>query len=235
MKSLFTANNAWVNGRELRRNTAIVVENGCIEDVISRETLPTDLSAFSVHKADFLFPGFINSHCHLEYSFMEGRLPRGDSDFDTWLNAIYMLKRDLGDAEYAQSTRDGINRSLAGGTTTVIDTVHRAAAAPVLADSPIRYVLFWEVIAVKDEWAAGEMGRLEERFAMPRGARCVNVGVSPHAPYTVGPELRRLLREFFGKHPDVPAAWHLSETAAEFRLFAEGLGPIVDFYAKREL
>ncbi len=59
----------------------------------------------------------------------------------------------------------------------------------------------------------------------------VAVGISPHAPYTVGPGLWRAL----AAHPDLadrPWASHLAESPAERRLLESGDGPLAELFAR---
>jgi cytosine/adenosine deaminase-related metal-dependent hydrolase len=56
-------------------------------------------------------------------------------------------------------------------------------------------------------------------------------GISPHAPYSVAPQLFRDLVEH-ARTSRVPLAVHLAETPDELELLANGSGPLVDLFSE---
>jgi cytosine/adenosine deaminase-related metal-dependent hydrolase len=56
-----------------------------------------------------------------------------------------------------------------------------------------------------------------------RGMAGIRLGLSPHAPYTVSPELLKSLIGLARKH-DLPVAMHIAESADELELLANGSG-----------
>ena len=63
----------------------------------------------------------------------------------------------------------------------------------------------------------GVCGAVEERLA--RATSCVaDCGVSPHAPYTVSPELLRIAGRPCARERNLPVAMHLAESAEELEL-----------------
>jgi len=60
----------------------------------------------------------------------------------------------------------------------------------------------------------------------------MQLGLSPHAPYTVWPELlRRLIK--LSRERDMPVAMHLAESAEELELLASGSGPLQQLLEER--
>jgi cytosine/adenosine deaminase-related metal-dependent hydrolase len=207
-------------------DAAVLVRGGLIVDIVPR----SDAAHLSCRRveSELLLPGFINAHCHVEYSHLRGCLPAG-VPFPDWLAAMYDAKKNCSEGDFAAGARAGVKELLAGGTTTVVDSLSQPATAAILAESPLRYVALFEMIALDDARAEHVMGQLRQRLDAPPAGRCIGLGVNPHAPYTVGPALRARLRDLFAERPGLPCGWHLAESEAEIEMLASGAGPLADF------
>jgi 5-methylthioadenosine/S-adenosylhomocysteine deaminase len=62
----------------------------------------------------------------------------------------------------------------------------------------------------------------------------LRLGVSPHAPYTVRPELFRALAEYAEKR-GLMQTIHIAETQAESDLIRSGVGPFAEMFARRDI
>ena len=71
-----------------------------------------------------LLPGFINAHCHLDYTDMAGRVPLRDN-FTTWLGDITALRRASTPEELSRAFANGLAVLAKTGTTSVCD-IHGA-------------------------------------------------------------------------------------------------------------
>ena len=229
---VFEAQVAYVAGRGLMHDVAVLVSEGIIMAVVPRGAA-RDIPGRRV-ETQLLLPGFINAHCHVEYSHLAGRLPAGAS-FTDWLAAMYDAKQGSSEADYEAGARAGVQELLAGGTTTVVDTMSQPVTARVLAQSPLRYVALHEVIGLDATRAEAEMTRLRAQLEAPATGRCLAQGVSPHAPYTVGADLRDMLRGLFDRQPAPVCGWHLAESEAEMEMLVSGTGPLADFFDSRSI
>ncbi len=61
-----------------------------------------------------LLPGLINTHCHLDYTCLRGKIAPQKS-FTDWIRAINAAKASLSEEDYVPSINEGFDRySLAG-------------------------------------------------------------------------------------------------------------------------
>ena len=178
-----------------------------------------------------LSPGLVDAHCHLEWSLLDGLLP--PAEFAQWLGRLLPLRPLLSADDHLTAARFGALRALEAGTTTVADSGPTGAGAQALAESGLRGLVHLEAFgreagdaadAAADALLARAAG-LDARIG-PRG----RVGISPHAPYTVGPDYWRALLARAGGEGR-PWATHLAESAAEERVIASGDGPLGDLFA----
>jgi len=120
------------------------------------------------------------------------------------------------------------------GITTIADTGTSGATVEALSELGGRGLYYHEAIspdpAAIDRLFAGFVDRVQElRVAAGPG---VQVGVSPHAPYTVHESLYRRVVEF-AHTESLPIAGHVAESAVETTFVCDGGGPFADLWRKR--
>lgn len=177
-----------------------------------------------------LLPGLVDAHCHLEWSLMEGLVRPGP--FSRWLAAFLPLRARMRPADHDVAAHCGALRALRSGTTTLADSGPAGAGVAALSTLGLRGVVHLEAFGRQTGPAAArEARRTAERVleAEEDAGPLVRVGVSPHAPYTVGPGLWRALAEEAGLAAR-PWATHLAESEEETRLIDEGDGPLADLF-----
>ena len=209
---IFRAKYVVQSTKKFLENGALRVENGRIADVGRASSVRG-----SGEVVDFgecaIVPGFVNAHTHLELSAMRGLAPRGGS-FTDWLRKVVELKRRMAREDFLTSTEAGLRESIEAGTTTLANVSSDETGLKTLAESGIRCVALLEVIAFEKFRAADAMDTLSDRFEAAKRFEGLGIGVAPHAPYTVSPELMSACAQFARKH-DLPISVHSAETAGE--------------------
>ncbi len=226
---------AWVltlSGEPLR-DGAVAVRDGHVAQVGPAATVIRDNPGLPVEDRgdDIVAPGFVDAHCHLEWSLLDGLLP--PDGFARWLGRLLPLRMLMLPGDYRAAAGLGALRALEAGTTTLADSGPTGAGAGATAASGQRALIHLEAFGRETGDAAAQAaGRVAAAVAEldaltgPRG----RAGVSPHAPYTVGPALWAALRA----HPGLagrPWATHLAESADEEQVIASGGGPLGALFA----
>ena len=139
-----------------------------------------------------LLPAFVNAHTHLEFSHLRSPLGRPGMPLIEWL-PLAIAERQNRSHTADESIALGVQESLLAGTCAIGEIATADAAAyetdAEVADRPV---------SGSDRLLAGtrSIGVRGGPRATGRSARVSNaVGLSPHAPYTVSPELLRQLVE----------------------------------------
>lgn len=225
---ILTADQVWAGRGRRFADGGVRVAAGQITTVGPRGELVADAAGEPhLHLAGCcLLPGLINAHCHLELSALGDCRPAAP-DFIDWLLAVI---RDKGRLDAATATA-GADAAIAVlprlGTTGVGDIDSMGVAVAPLAASGLRARIDVEVLGRDPARAHGMVQRLTEewqrvqRFAGP----LVAVGLSPHAPYTVGEELWRRLARWRQRHP-APLTIHAAESDAEVVFLKTAQGPL---------
>jgi cytosine/adenosine deaminase-related metal-dependent hydrolase len=176
-----------------------------------------------------LCPGFINAHCHLDYTLFKG-LIQPSQKFTDWIVAINALKRQFALEDFHRAVTKGFRMLLDSGTTTVANIESFPELLAHLETPPLRVWWFLELIDVRTR-AYNEnslLGALQFFENMPSWLG--GFGLSPHAPYTASVELYRLARRCCEQF-QMPFTTHISESVQEQEMFVHGRGDLYNFMA----
>jgi aminodeoxyfutalosine deaminase len=172
-----------------------------------------------------ILPGLVNAHTHLEFSDLTAPIGRPGISLPDWIGQLVALRRATGETGRS-AVAQGLRESLAAGTTALgeIATVDWRANSRLAAEPCASVVMFHESIApvrdrVSDASRAAEMFLLSEQTLEQ-----VRPALSPHASYTVHPELLTKLVNL-GQRFQVPLVMHLAESPEEIELLRSGSGP----------
>lgn len=181
------------------------------------------------HKADVdlgeaaILPGFVNAHTHLDLSGLRGQCPPS-ADFTGWLRQVIAHRRSTTPEQIESDTRAGLAECLRSGTTLLGDVSGDGGSWELLANAPLRAVVFREMLGLPQARASGAWERLDRWLTSHLPTPTCRPGVSPHAPYSV-----RYPLFFAASTRGVPVAVHLAETAAEQELLVLRSGSFVPF------
>ena len=196
------------------RNGAVAIEGGRIAAVGTRDELGPGIDYLD----SVILPGFVNAHSHLEYAVYAG-FGDGLGDFATWVDLHTQRKRRIGFEDMLDIARLGTADCLASGVTATGDCSFSGAAGVAAAEAGLRAIVYLEVFGADPAEALGQFESLRERVEGSLSER-VRLGVSPHAPYSISPDVYRACFEL-----GLPVATHISESASEVRYLLDGSGP----------
>lgn len=172
-----------------------------------------------------ILPALINAHAHLELSNFESPLGDPAHGFPAWIREVVDWRRTQAESyaaeQLATMRRDAIHQGeLESGQSGVhiVCDIASSESAPQPLRVPKRFV-FREILGLKTS-REEELYRHAVEFV--RGGRG-GIGLSPHAPYTVGIDLLARLVKLSAEHR-VPLAMHLAESADELELLRSHSG-----------
>lgn len=176
-----------------------------------------------------IIPGLVNAHTHLEFSSLaQPLLP--PLPFAEWIRSVIAWRRARLQP-MALSVAEGLKESGDAGTTTLGEIATSGWTAETFNETAPRTVLLRESIALDADAAAAELiaaREYAERLISTQGPH-VSYGFSPHAPYSVHPQLLEGLATLAETHA-APLAFHLAETREELELLRYGTGPLVELF-----
>jgi cytosine/adenosine deaminase-related metal-dependent hydrolase len=180
-----------------------------------------------------LMPGLVNAHTHIEYTMLRGFLE--DIAFFPWIRTLMSAKTRYERDDWLVSARLGALECIAAGITTIGDNTDAGVSSQVASEIGLRARVYQEVFGIDQrepvEPILADLERKLGELAAWSGPS-VALGVSPHAAYTVRPELLRPLQAFCERN-GLPTSIHVAESPAETQLLSDGGGPFGEMFARR--
>lgn len=207
----------------------VAIADGAIVAVGTTAELTAAYPGLAVerHEGCVLAPGFVNLHTHLEYAGYGGF---GDGlAFGPWLDVHIERKSRQIEGDALSLARLGALEAMRGGATTVVDASFSGAAVTAMTELGLRGVVALEVFGGTDDDAVAIADRLDARLeaARPEAGPLVELGVSPHAPYTVAPAV---FEEVVGRARAAGrrVVTHIAESQHELAALVRGEGLLAD-------
>jgi aminodeoxyfutalosine deaminase len=233
-------------GRELAADDAVLItsEEGVVDAI-----LPLAAAGEGVeHYSGLLSPGFVNCHCHLELSHLKGILPEGMGLVDFLLAVIrqrYQPQESIRACIVAAE-----QAMLEAGIVAVGDICNTADTLPEKVAGRLYYHNFIETIGFNGAGAAERLAgsrKVYESFTgaganagaasgasagAAAGAIAGTSSIVPHAPYSVSPELFRLIADLPGNRL---LTIHNQEDEAENVFYRSGAGDLLRLFREMGL
>jgi cytosine/adenosine deaminase-related metal-dependent hydrolase len=207
-------------------NGAVVIAGNRIEAVGRFAEIRSRCSQFDDLGEVVLLPGLINAHCHLDFTCLRDQIAPQRS-FADWIRGINNLRSELSDQDYVKSITEGFNDARRWGTTTIANIESVPRVLRHMAPPFLRVWWFMELIDVRSGLSAE---KTVERALLPfcsKNNRLGGVGLSPHAPYTVSPDLLRAAATCAYER-EMLLTIHLAESQEEMKMFRDGCGDLFD-------
>ncbi len=173
-----------------------------------------------------LSPGFINCHCHLELSHMRGHIPKHTGLVDFVLKVVN--ERHYEEPEILSAIEKAEEEMLHTGIVAVGDICNNTLTIPQKLKGRLMYHNFIEASGFPPPVAETRFNRSAD-FYNEYSKRLPSNSIVPHAPYSVSPDMFRMINEFPGN--DL-LTMHNQEIAEENELFKKGTGDLLRMYAK---
>ena len=151
-----------------------------------------------------LCPGFVNAHCHLELSHLLGKAEEGKG----FLDFISVLKQrdNYTEIEKKIAINNAEQQMINNGIVGVGDICNTADTLFQKEKENLKYYNFIEVFGVKDDLENKIISEaIDLRNQFRKAAQ--RATISPHAPYSVPPNLMKKIKKLFS-HKDVLMTIH---------------------------
>jgi len=178
-----------------------------------------------------LYPGFINTHVHLEFSANKTTLQYGS--FMPWLDSVIKNREKLVGACDNEMMMNECQSMMKSGITTFGAISSFGTELEVCTQTPQKVIFFNELIGSNATTADMLYGDFLERLDASK--KCVNEGIIPaiaiHSPYSVHPiVLNRAIN--VAKTESLPLSSHFLESQAERQWLEKSSGEFLEFFQK---
>ncbi|NII86016.1 MULTISPECIES: amidohydrolase family protein [unclassified Pedobacter] len=212
-----------VSSPPIKNGVVVVNPDGEIEEVLTKEeagSLDLDIIAYK----GAIVPGFINTHCHLELSHLLGQIPEqtGLVEF-----VQHIIKSRQGDIEEIKAAMYAAEKKMfENGIVAVGDISNQISSKEVKEQSKIYYHTFIEAMGFNPERADAIMDYVK---GIKQAFGTLPNSIVPHAPYSVSPELFKLIKAEAEKD-NIFISVHNQETDDENAFFENKTGEFLDLY-----
>jgi cytosine/adenosine deaminase-related metal-dependent hydrolase len=214
------------NGKQLLSNEQVLIckEDGSIEAIVPLSDAGDDIQQFS----GILSPGFINAHCHLELSHLQGQIPERTGMVDFLLSV--MGKRNFSKEDILVAIDEAETQMLNNGIVAVGDICNTIDTIEQKNKARLYYHNFIEATGFVDA-NAGQRFQLATTI-FEQFARCYTIPVEsnsivPHAPYSVSSSLFKAIADFPGNQL---LSIHNQEHEAENELYKNKTGDFLRLF-----
>ena len=211
-----------VSSPAIKKGVVAMDDDGVVKGVYNPGEIDNSLVE---HHKGALIPGFVNSHCHLELSHLQGAIPE-----KTGLPAFLTQVMDgRGEKEKAieKAIAEADRAMFKNGIQAVGDHVNSAVTAKIKESSPIYYHTFVEVMALKKD---DVVVRIDNAKELEFHFDYKHSSITPHAPYSGSKYLFKALKKAISE--DNIISIHNQESDEENKLFRYKKGDFLDFYKK---
>jgi cytosine/adenosine deaminase-related metal-dependent hydrolase len=204
-----------------------------IEAIESLTNLKKQYPNASIHEGganSILYPGFINTHVHLEFSANKTTLRYGE--FMPWLNSVIEHRESLiGSCDNSLMMRE-CKAMIDSGITTFGAISSFGTEIEVCMNTPQKVIFFNELIGSNAATADMLYADFLERLEMSKNAKHgIIPAIAIHAPYSVHPILLKRAIEV-AKTEQLPLSAHLLESQAEREWLESNQGDFLPFFQK---
>jgi cytosine/adenosine deaminase-related metal-dependent hydrolase len=195
---------------------------GVVDDVVMLSDAGEEVEKFD----GIISPGFVNCHCHLELSHMQGVVPRNTGMIKFLLSIIGNRNANQQNISHSMTAAEAYMKD--HGIVAVGDISNTTHSIEVKQNSSLFYHNFIEAIGFTDDKAEE---RFEDALAVylqfKEKFNDHKVSIVPHSPYSVSDTLFKLIN---AHDRGSLLTIHNQESIAETEFFATGKGEMLELY-----
>jgi len=203
----------------VKNGILLVNESGKImEDVIDPETLDYKINDVENHSG-FICPGFINTHCHLELSYLKDQIPK-HSGLNRFIREIEHIRKNANESMIDEAMIKAENDMIQNGIVAVGDISNNNASFKIKNNSQLYYHTFIEAFASDSKKAKFVFDKSLTLFnEISKNLKNKEASITPHAPYSLSKDLFCSIKDFSEKSGNIISIHHQeSETENDFFL-----------------
>jgi len=213
-------------------NGAVVIDKHKIVDVGTRKEIKKKYPDVDIeaHPHSVILPGFVDLHTHLEYSIFRGVCD--DLDFSKWKLQVALKSKELNEHEWQVSSNLGALEAVQAGITTIADITYSGNSLDAAVEASLRGRVFFEITGMDrrktDEIIKAGRSSVDSLREIAKGTK-IDVGISPHSPYTVCPPLYKTVSEW-AIDEKMQLCTHLAGSKDEYQFVKYGSSALAGSY-----
>lgn len=216
---LFTGNAA-----PIKNGVVCLDKNGVVLDVLNPAI--DEINWKNVKRYEgIICPGFVNTHCHLELSYLKGKISQ-ETQLHGFIQEIISLREQFSEQERLHAMQQAEQEMITNGIVAVGDISNGNTTFNLKQQNNLYYHTFIEVFGSDPSIAETAFNHAELLYNSYFDK--AKVSITPHATYSVSDKLTELIKLHCIKNNSLISI-HNQETDSENQFFKEGKGKLFDF------
>ena len=211
-----------VSGEPCYNSVLAIDYNGTIEGIYSKNDLNSPLYEIQ-HYSGILCPGFVNTHCHLEFSWAKGLISEGGG-LDQFVRQLEKFRRSVSETIILKAIETEASGMEKSGIVATADISNGITTLAYKSKSNHYFHTFIEIFGSNPDHAVATFEKAKSLKAQFESDLSLgSVSIVPHATYSVSEELFKLISAF---SKNSLLSIHHQESEEENRFFKDGSGLI---------
>lgn len=215
-----------VNGNPIKNGIVVIDDNNQIVDVIDPKGDAIELESMEFHNG-VIIPGFVNAHCHLELSHLNGKLNGSKEGIAGFVSQI-RTRRVISQEDIYNAIKQGLRDLEINGTVAVGDICNTADTFVLKQSSNLYFHNFIELFGLLSDDAELRFDNakniLNEALLSNKSS-----SITPHATYSISDRLWALIRDDLRKSGSI-ASIHYGESLQEYDFLINRTGALTESF-----
>jgi len=208
------------NSTPIKNGVIVIDEKGVVKALLNPEFDKINWSEVEQHEG-VICPGFINTHCHLELSYLKGKLSE-NTQLHGFVKEIISVRDNFAEEERQEAIVLAEQEMINNGIVAVGDIANGNSTFLTKSTSTIKYHTFLEVFGLNPN----SVIEIKERVNALKNEyhNSSHISTTAHAPYSMSNELMELVNENSAEIFTI----HNQETDSENELFLSKTGKLYE-------
>ena len=210
-----------ISSAPIKNGIIVVDDSGVVLGIQKNQNLKIKTENFP----GILCPGFINSHCHLELSYLKGKIPE-KTGLPAFIGEIEKIRRNFSEKEIQKSILSAETEMLKNGIVGIGDISNSGVTFQQKSKGKIKYHTFIEALGFHPDRANQAFEYCLQLFEKTKKYN-LQSSITPHAPYSASKKLLKKISGFALKNHSIISI-HNQENMDESQMFLTGKGKILE-------
>ncbi|MCE3280825.1 MAG: cytosine deaminase-like metal-dependent hydrolase [Bacteroidetes bacterium] len=212
----------------IKKGVVTVDDDGVILDIETSHDIDVE------YYKGIICPGFINTHCHLELSYMRGKITE-KSGMSGFVKELLSVRSEAISQDIIKGIEEGEAEMIRNGIVAVADISNDNSSFEQKSRGNLFYHTFIEVFDLNpkraDEIFSNALSLRSELKKYKSAHVSLPCSIVPHAPYTVSEKLFGLINKQALKENSILSI-HNQESLGESMLFESHSGPMYESFTR---
>jgi cytosine/adenosine deaminase-related metal-dependent hydrolase len=217
-----------ISSAPVNNGIIILEDNGIIVDIIDPSATDHSINDVEFHEG-FICPGFVNTHCHLELSYLKDKI-REHSGLDQFIIQLENIRKGINEKDKEEAIYSAEQEMINNGIVAVGDICNHNSTFSAKNKNNIFYHSFIESFA-SDPLKADKV--FDKAIALyneiNRNEYNSSASITPHALYSLSKDLFIKIKEFDEQTGNIISIHH-QESEEENKFFLSKDGNINDMH-----